>query len=173
MSEITVANGWYQILADAIDEGATLPEEWLFEITSADTVDGALKLSAKYVSGDVPLDGHLSPDQKIPHPFRSMMRIRETAREKSLVTCECCGRPGKLIGAGGEARVRCRAHEYVLDAVEWGGSASSGGYMFDTPEEALAHFLDDYGDGIDFMNEMQAAAGEASDDADGDPKTHH
>jgi len=173
MSEITVANGWCQILAEAIDEASKLPEEWLFEIARAERVDGALKLSATYVSGDIPLDDHLPPDRKIPHPYRSFLRIRETAREKSLVTCECCGRPGRLIGAGEEARVRCPAHEDVLDAVTWGGSASDG-YMFDTPEEALEHFLSDYGAGLDMMQQLQAAADEDTDSVEGeDPQTRH
>lgn len=119
MSVISVANGWKHILAEAVSEAATLPPEWRFEIVSAERVDGALKLSATYVSGDVPLDDHLPADRKLPHPFRTMMRIREAARLKSLATCECCGRSGMLIGAGHEARVRCVQHGYVVDAVEW------------------------------------------------------
>ena len=142
MLEITVANGWQQILAEALAEARGLPPEWCFEIVKAETVDGALKISATYVSGDVPLDDHLPPDRKIPHPWRAMMRIREEAHEKSLGTCECCGRPGTLVGVGDEARVRCRLHEYVLDAVGWSGTASTG-YMFDNPEAAMAHFLKD------------------------------
>ncbi|CDN95397.1 MULTISPECIES: hypothetical protein [Rhizobium/Agrobacterium group] len=158
MSEISVANGWQQILAEALAEARGLPPEWCFEIVKAETVDGALKISANYVSGDVPLDDHLPPDQKIPHPWRAMMRIREKAREKSLGTCECCGRPGTLVGADEEARVRCRLHEYVLDAVGWSGTASTG-YMFDNPEAAMAHFLKDYGDGLDMMQELLAQQG--------------
>ncbi|CUW87576.1 hypothetical protein [Agrobacterium genomosp. 2] len=131
MREIIVASGWRHILDEAVAEASRLPPEWCFEISSAETVDGALKLSAAYFSGDIPLDDHLPPEKKIPHPFRAMMRIRETAREKSIQTCECCGRPGQSVGAGDEARVRCPAHEDVVDAVAWGGAASDG-YMFDT-----------------------------------------
>ncbi len=159
MSEIPVANGWQQILAAALAEARGLPPEWCFEIVKAETVDGALKISANYVSGDVPLDDHLPPDQKIPHPWRAMMRIREKAREKSLATCECCGCPGRLVDADEEVRVRCRLHEYVLDAVAWGASASVAGFMFETREEAMAHFLKDYGDGLDMMQELLAQQG--------------
>lgn len=163
MSVISVAHGWQNILAEAIAEAAALPEEWLFEIVSAERIDGALKLSATYNAFDVPLDDHLPPERKLPHPWRSMMRIRENARAKSLVTCEYCGREGSPIGDGQEARVRCVRHEYVIDAVEW--SADPVGYMFDSADEAMAHFLQDYGDGLDMMQELQAGADEDPDDA--------
>lgn len=152
MSNITVANGWKHILAEALDEARKLPEEWCFELDKAERVDGALKLSTTYVSGDVPLDDHLPPERKLPHPYRSFLRIRETAREKSLVTCECCGRVGKLIDAGESARVRCVRHEHVVDAAEWSGNPV--GFLFGSAEEAMAHFLDDYGDGLQMMQEL-------------------
>lgn len=151
MSVISVANGWRHILDEAVEEASRLPEEWSFEIVQAETVDGALKLSAAYVSGDIPLDDHLPPEKKIPHPFRAMMRIRETAREKSLVTCECCGRIGRMIGVGDEARVRCSAHEDVVDAMGW---SPPEGALFASDEEAMAHFLADFGDGLDAMQEL-------------------
>ena len=113
MTEISVTPGWQHILDEAVAEAAALPDEWCFEIVRAETVDGALKLSATYVAGDVPLDDHLPPSQKLPHPFRAMMRIREKAREKSIQTCECCGRKGLMIGAGQNPRVRCQEHEDV------------------------------------------------------------
>ncbi|WP_421405112.1 hypothetical protein [Agrobacterium fabrum] len=152
MSNISVANGWRHILDAAVDEAKALPEEWLFEIVSAERVDGALKLSATYVSGDMPLDDHLPADRKLPHPYRSFLRIRETARVKSLETCECCCRMGKLIDAGETARVRCVRHEYVVDVAEW--AANPLGFMFDTADEAMAHFLDDYGAGVEMMKEL-------------------
>ncbi|RVH78099.1 hypothetical protein CN203_11425 [Sinorhizobium meliloti] len=152
MSNISVANGWRRILAEAVEEASKLPEEWLFEIVAAERVDGALKLSATYVSGDVPLDDHLPAEKKLPHPFRSEMRIREMARAKSLVTCECCGREGGLVDAGESARVRCVQHGYVVDAGEWSGNPV--GFMFETAEEAMSHFLADYGDGLDMMKEL-------------------
>ncbi|OCW56248.1 hypothetical protein [Hoeflea olei] len=161
MSEISVAHGWQHILDEAVAEAAALPEEWCFEIVKAETVDGALKISTTYVSGDVPLDDHLPSDSKLPHPFRAMMRIREAARQKSLVTCECCGRIGRLVGSGDDARVRCAAHVDVVDAMGWVPPAD---VMFETDEEALAHFLDDYGGGLDAMQELSQ---------DGDDDTRH
>ncbi len=155
MSEITVANGWQHILAEAIEEATALPEEWCFEIVSAETVDGGLKLLATYVSGDIPLDDHLTPERKLPHPYRSFQRIREVARARSLVTCECCGREGKLTDAVEVARVRCVRHEYVVDVEEW--SVNPVGALFDTAEEAMAHFLEDYGAGLDMMQELHTA----------------
>lgn len=149
MSEITVAHGWQHIIAEAVEEASKLPPEWTFEISSAERVDGALKLSATYNSFDVPLDDYLPPERKLPHPWRSMMRIRETAREKSLRTCECCGRPGQLVDAGQSARVRCVQHGYVVDAMEWSGNPV--GFLFDSAEEAMAHFRADYGAGINMM----------------------
>lgn len=163
MTEIIVARGWQHILDEAVEEAAALPPEWCFEIVRAETVDGALKLSATYVSGDIPLDDHLPPSQKLPHPWRAMMRIRATAREKSLQTCECCGREGQLIDAGERARVRCVRHEDVVDVAEWSGNPV--GFLFDSAEEAMAHLLADYGDGLDMM---QALARE-----DGDDDTRH
>ena len=151
MSEITVAHGWQHILDEAVAEASRLPPEWCFEITQAERVDGALKLSATYVAGDIPLDDHLPPSQKIPHPWRTMMRIRESAREKSLVTCECCGRIGRMIGAGDEARVRCAAHEDVVDAMAW---VPPTGALFESDAAAMEHFLSDYGDGLDVMQEL-------------------
>jgi hypothetical protein len=162
MSNISVAHGWQHILAEAVAEAAALPEKWCFEITAAERVDGALKLSATYVSGDVPLDDHLPADRKLPHPYRSFLRIREAARARSLVTCECCGRPGMLIDVGEAPRVRCVQHEYVVGAAEW--SANPVGAMFETTDEAMAHFLQDYGDGLDMMQEL------ARDDGDDDTR---
>jgi hypothetical protein len=163
MSNISVANGWQHILAEAVEEAKALPEEWLFEITAAERVDSMLKLSATYVSGDVSLDDHLPADKKLPHSWRALQRIRENARAKSLQTCECCGCERKLIDAGDTARVRCVRQEYVVDAVEW--SANPVGAMFETTEEAMAHFLEDYGDGLEMMQDLQ------SDDED--PETRH
>ncbi|WP_142627994.1 hypothetical protein [Rhizobium sp. P007] len=164
MSNISVANGWRHILADAVEDAKALPEEWCFEISKAETVDGALKLSATYASGDVPLDDHLPADRKIPHPYRSFLRIREAARAKSLVTCECCGREGTLIDAGEGARVRCVRHEDVVDVAEW--AANPVGFMFESTEEPMAHFREDFGDGVDMMQELQAQGllGDDSDD---------
>lgn len=156
MSTISVANGWQYILAKAVEEASKLPPEWCLEIVAAERVDGALILSATYNSFDVPLDDYLPSDKTIPHPFRSLMRIQETARAKSLVTCECCGREGKLMGAGSEARVRCVRHGYVVDAVEWSSRAPAE-LMFESEDEAMAHFLSDYGDGLGMMQELQAA----------------
>lgn len=152
MSNISVAYGWQHILAEAIAEAQALPQEWCFEITQSERVDGALKISATYISGDVPLDDHLPAEKKIPHPWRALQRIREAARARSLQTCECCGRMGKLIDAGENARVRCVRHEYVVDVAEWSGNPI--GAMFESTEEAMAHFLDDYGKGIDMMKEL-------------------
>lgn len=162
MSEITVANGWRNILAEAIAEAQALPPEWCFEIVKAERIDGALKLSATYNSFDVPFDDYLPPDGKLPHPWRSLQRIRETARSRSLATCECCGRPGKLIDAGESPRVRCVQHGYVVDAGE--GNGNPVGFLFDSAEDAMSHFLRDYGDGVDMMQELQVAKDQ--DDAD-------
>lgn len=169
MSKISIGNGWQNILAAAIAEAAALPEQWCFEIVAAERVDGALKISATYISGDVPLDDHLPADRKLPHPWRSEMRIREAACAKSLATCECCGRPGRLVdaGAGEEARVRCVRHEYVVDAMAWSGNRV--GFMFESTGEAMSHFLADYGEGLDFMQTAQAAG--LFDDDGGDEET--
>lgn len=153
MSEIAVAIGWQHILAEAVEAASKLPPEWCFEIIAAERVDGALKLSATYVSGDVPLDDHLPPDRKLPHPWRSLQRIRKAARAKSLVTCECCGQRGQLIDAGETARVRCARHEYVADALDM--SRDPVGFMFESAEEAMAHLLSDYGEGLEFIQEAQ------------------
>lgn len=161
MSKISVANGWQHILAEAVEDAKALPEEWCFEIVKVETVDGELKLSATYVSGDVPLDDHLPPESKLPHPWRSFQRIREKARARSLVTCECCGREGRLIDAGEGARVRCVRHEDVVDAFEWSGNPV--GFMFDSADEAMAHFLEDYGAGLDMMQELQTAVDDEQD----------
>lgn len=162
MSEIIVANGWQHILAEAIADAAALPAEWMFEIVSAERVGGGLQISATYVSGDVPLDDYLPPERKLPHPWRSLQRIRENARSRSLVTCECCGRPGKLFDAGQNARVRCVQHGYIVDAGEWSGNPV--GFLFESAEEAMEHFLKDYGGGVEMMQELQVA--KDLDDAD-------
>lgn len=163
MSVISVAHGWQHILAEAVAEARALPEQWCFEISKAERVDGALRISATYISGDVPLDDHLPAEKKLPHPWRAFQRIRAAARARSVVTCECCGREGRLIDAGEGARVRCVRHEYVVDVAEW--SANPVGAMFETTEEAMAHFLQDYGDGLEMMQEL------ARDDED--PETRH
>jgi len=93
MSEITVGNGWFRIIASAIDGAASFPEEWGFEIVGPFRVDGALKLDAKYFPRDMPVD------ERVPHPWRELMALREKARTESLVWCEVCGRRGRLRGA--------------------------------------------------------------------------
>lgn len=74
--------------------------------------------------------------------------------------CECCGRPGRSIGDGDEARVRCVRHEYVVDVDAWKKELAEMPAMFETEEEALAHFLQDYGDGLDMMQELAREDGE-------------
>ncbi|MHC2298980.1 hypothetical protein [Rhizobium mongolense] len=136
---------------------AKLPEKWASEVVAAKRErDGSLRIDASYNAFDVPWD------ESIPHPFRAWMRIKQAAQTKSLVTCECCGRTGGFIGAGQEARVRCVQHGYVVDAVEWSGNPV--GAMFDNSGEAMAHFLQDYGDGVDMMQELTGAAEQDSDD---------
>ena len=164
MSDISVSHGWQHILDAAVDEASKLPAEWCFEIVKAERVDGGLKISATYISGDIPLNDHLPPERKLPHPWRALQRIRETARAKSLQTCECCGREGQLIDAGERARVRCVRHEDVVDVAEWSGNPV--GFLFDSAEEAMAHFREDFGDGVDMMQELQAQGllGDDSDD---------
>lgn len=140
MSNISVAYGWQHILAEAIAEAQALPQEWCFEITQSERVDGALKISATYISGDVPLDDHLPAEKKIPHPWRALQRIREAARARSLQTCECCGREGRLVGVAHDARVRCIRHEHVVEIAEWEAKQASMRTMFGTEEEAVEHF---------------------------------
>lgn len=135
MTEITVGNGWYGIISEAVDDASRLPEEWMFEITSATRVDGALKIDAQYNSHDVPLDPNT------PHPFRALQQIRAFARLRSLNTCEICSRSGRRRGEGTAARVRCDEHVDVAEG-------SSG----------LGHFLADFGDGLDMMQELHRAA---------------
>jgi hypothetical protein len=77
--------------------------------------------------------------------------------------CGCCGRPGRLIGAGDEARVRCVRHEYVVDAEAWRARQDEIPVMFETEEEALAHFLADYGRGLDMMQELAREGGDDDD----------
>ncbi|RVL94710.1 hypothetical protein [Sinorhizobium meliloti] len=166
MSTISVASGWQHILAEAVAEAQTLPPEWCFEIVAAETVDGALKLSAAYVSGDVPLDDHLPADRKIPHPYRAMLRIQEAAWAKSLVTCEVCGREGRLIGAGQDARVRCVRHEDVVDIEQWEEKRAAMRAMFETEEESVEHFRQDYGKGVDMMRHLQTAVEQDSGEPD-------
>ncbi|WP_139786337.1 hypothetical protein [Agrobacterium genomosp. 2] len=86
--------------------------------------------------------------------------------------CGCCGRPGHVIGDGDEARIRCVRHENVVNAEEWKQRQDAIPVMFETEAEALTHFLADYGDGLDFMQEM--ACEDAEHDPDGeDPNTRH
>lgn len=146
MTEIIVASGWQHILDEAVADASRLPDEWCFEIANAKrAADGSLRIDASYNPFDVPWD------ESVPHPWRAWQKIKRKAQERSLVTCECCGRMGKLVGADQEARVRCAAHADVVDAMTW---QPPEGVMFETDEEATAHFLSDYGDGVDFIREL-------------------
>ena len=60
MSDITVANGWQHILQEAVEEASKLPEEWCFEIVSADRVDGPVRLR-RYPAGRPPAAGSQAP----------------------------------------------------------------------------------------------------------------
>ena len=101
--KIDIGDGWWPILDAAIDEVSTYPQEWLFEITGAGRHDGALLLSAKYHSPDVPLE------KDVAHPFRAFVDLRERMRLQSMGMCEICGGSGRLRGDGDAARVRCDA----------------------------------------------------------------
>lgn len=136
MTEISVGNGWWPIVAEAIDEAAKLPPEWMFEIVSAKRApDGSLRIDASYNPFDMPWD------ESVPHPWRAWQKIKQAAQARSLVTCEICGRSGRLRGEGQAARVRCEEHVGAADE-----------------DAALLHFLADFGDGLDMMQELQAAA---------------
>lgn len=88
-----------------------------------------------------------------------------------VVTCECCGRPGELIG-GGEAMARCPVHHDIVDAEEWLRIRAAMPAMFESESEALKHFLADYGAGLDLVRELQRES--VSDTDCGDvPVTRH
>ena len=105
MSEIVVAKGWHDLLVEAMDEAAKLPEEWCFEIVAAKRAPGgSLLVDASYNAFDMPWD------ESVPHPWRSWQKIKQAAQARSLVTCEICGRTGRMSGAGIGAVVRCEEH---------------------------------------------------------------
>lgn len=139
-----VGNGWAAIVAAAIADAAMLPVDWAFEITSARRVNGGLMIDARYAQIDVP------PAQMIaklaPHPARSLRRIQILAHERSLVTCEICGRPGRLRGGGEAALARCDEHIFVDDP------------------SGITHFLADYRDGLDMMQFLHGEAKREDDD---------
>lgn len=68
--------------------------------------------------------------------------------------CGCCGRPGQVIGEGGEARVRCVQHEYVVDVEEWLRARDAMQVAFETEAEMMAYFQPDYGAGLEMMQEL-------------------
>jgi hypothetical protein len=47
--------------------------------------------------------------------------------------------------------VRCAAHVDIVDAMSW---VPPEGAMFASHEEAMAHFLADFGDGLDAMQDL-------------------
>lgn len=145
MTEITVGNGWWPIVSEAIDKASRLPEEWAFEIVGAKRApDGSLRIDASYNAFDV------SWDETVPHPWRAWQKIKLAAQARSLVTCEICGRAGRLRGDGNSARVRCEEH---VDVAE--------------DPIGLEHFLADFGDGLDMMRALHAAAKRGEDDDQG------
>ena len=86
---------------------------------------------------------------------------------KIVVACECCGRPGALVGAGSDARVRCVRHEYIVDAGDWLRARSEMRLAFESEAELMAYFLRDYGAGLDLVRDLQR-------DPDGsDPEAKH
>lgn len=71
-----------------------------------------------------------------------------------VVTCECCGRPGDLIGCG-QSKARCPIHRDVVDPGAWKKARAAMPALFGTEAEALEHFLADYGAGLDLVRELQ------------------
>jgi len=106
--------------------------------------DGALRLEATYNAFDMPLD------ESVSHPWQAWMQIRQAAQARSLVTCEICGPAGRARGGGDSGLVRCDHHVDVVDDPD--------------DREVLRHFLEDYGDGLDFMQEMQRMSRDSDDD---------
>lgn len=72
-----------------------------------------------------------------------------------VVACACCGRSGKLVGAGSDARVRCVLHAHVVDAGEWLRVQSAMTCAFESEEELMAYFGRDYGAGLDLMQDLE------------------
>lgn len=145
MPDILIAAGWRRILVEARGEVSRLPREWDIEIVSATRApDGSLRLEAAYNAFDMPLD------ESVAHPWRAWQLIRQAARARSLLTCEICGSAGRARGGGNAGLVRCDHHADVA---------------YDpNDKEDLRHFLEDYGDGLDFMQEMQRMSRDSDDD---------
>lgn len=145
MPDMLIAAGWRRILVEAQGEVAKLLREWDVENVSATRVpDGSLQLEATYNAFDMPLD------ESVAHPWRAWQRIRQAARTRSLVTCEICGAAGRARGGANAGFVRC---DPPVDVV----------YDPNRTED-LELFLQDYGDGLDFMQEMQRMSRDSDDD---------
>lgn len=99
-SDIEVGNGWWRIIADAIDEAAEFPDEWGFEFVGATRRSGALLLHAVYNPRDMQVGS------KEQHPYDAFVALREKARMRLLHTCEVCGAAGSFRGL----TVRCDEH---------------------------------------------------------------
>ena len=137
--ESKVGSGWSVIVSDAIANATALPEEWNFEIVAAKRVNGGLMIDARYAQIDVPPAKMIA--ELVPHPLRSLRKIQIQAHERSLKTCEICGRSGRLRGEGEAALVRCDNHIGVIE-----------------DPSGIEHFLADFGDGLDFMQELHRVA---------------
>jgi hypothetical protein len=71
-----------------------------------------------------------------------------------------------------KAMVRCPVHRDVVDADAWKKVRAAMPALFDSEAEALAHFLADYGAGLDLVRELHIASVLDS-DCDDVPVTHH
>lgn len=68
--------------------------------------------------------------------------------------CGCCGRTGRVIGVGSEVRIRCVRHDHVVDVEAWRRELAAMSFAFETEAEMVEYFQRDYGDGLDFMQEL-------------------
>ncbi len=84
---------------------------------------------------------------------------------ESVDKCECCGRPGMLVG--NDAKIRCVLHQHVVDAAYWLRAMSAMAFAFETEEEFTAYVRWDYGAGLEMMKWLQR------DPDRSDPETKH
>ena len=104
--KIEVGRGWYPVILDAVVQISRMPETWNARLRRADRVHGLLRLD---VSLTLPDD----PDE-LGKQTSTIGAIQHIARVASMMTCEACGRNGRLRIGVSRSRTLCEDHACLV-----------------------------------------------------------
>ncbi|MBB4064012.1 hypothetical protein [Gellertiella hungarica] len=104
--KIDVGRGWYPLVLDAVLKISQLPDAWNARLRRADRMHGLLRVD---VAVNLPDSSEELGDQT-----STIGAIQRIARVVSMMTCEACGRDGRLRIGVRRSRMLCEDHACLV-----------------------------------------------------------